>query len=119
MIRCGKKDFSKFPNIPMKKMISQITPKHMLDNKILLKLEKIFNSIEINPNSTYPLSELSVHGSSITQKGHSPPPPKPLESLLVQNVGVGWAMPITSSMLCTSTMGDEVVATCDGIVRCN
>ena len=25
----------------MKQMISQITPKHMLDNKILLKLEKI------------------------------------------------------------------------------
>ena len=44
----------------MKKMISQITPKHMLDSKILLKLERIFNSIEINPNSTYPLSEPSV-----------------------------------------------------------
>ena len=27
-------------NIPMKKMMSQIAPKHMLDNKILLKLEK-------------------------------------------------------------------------------
>ena len=34
---------------------------YMLDNKILLKLEKIVNSIEINPNSTYPLSEPSVH----------------------------------------------------------
>ena len=49
-------------NIPMKKMMSQVTPKHMLENKILLKLEKIFNSIEINSNSTYPLSEPSVHG---------------------------------------------------------
>ena len=47
----------------MKKMTSQITPKHMLDNKILLKLEKIFNSIEIIPNSTYPLSEPSVQCS--------------------------------------------------------
>ena len=47
-------------NIPMKKMMSQITPKHMPDNKILLKLERIFSSIEINPNSTYPLSEPSV-----------------------------------------------------------
>ena len=37
-------------------MMSQITPKRMLDNKILLKLEKNFNSIEINPFSTYPLS---------------------------------------------------------------
>ena len=42
-------------------MTSQITPKHMLDNQILLKLWKIFNSMEINPNSTYPLSEPSVH----------------------------------------------------------
>ena len=33
---------------------------HMLDNKILLKLEKILNSIEINPNITYHLSEPSV-----------------------------------------------------------
>ena len=41
--------------------MSQVTPKHKLENKILLKLEKIFNSIEINPNSTYPLSEPSVH----------------------------------------------------------
>ena len=48
-------------NIPMKKMMSQVTPKHMLENKILLKLEKIFNSIEINSNSTYPFSEPSVH----------------------------------------------------------
>ena len=47
----------------MKKMMSQITSKHMLDNKILLNLEKIFNSIEINPNSTYPLSEPSVHST--------------------------------------------------------
>ena len=35
-------------------MMSQITPKHMLDNQI-------FNSTEINPNSTYPISEPSVH----------------------------------------------------------
>ena len=45
----------------MKKMMSQITSKHMLDNKILLKREKIFNFNEINPKSTYPLSEPSVH----------------------------------------------------------
>ena len=38
-------------------MMSQITPKHMSDNQILLKLKKIFNSTEINPNSIYPLSE--------------------------------------------------------------
>ena len=44
----------------MEKMMSQITPKHILENKILLKLEKIFNSIEIIPNRTYPLSEPSV-----------------------------------------------------------
>ena len=44
----------------MKKMMSQIATKHVLDNKILLKLKKIFNYIEINPNSTYPLSEPSV-----------------------------------------------------------
>ena len=31
----------------MKNMMSQITPKHMLDNQILLKLKKILNSIEI------------------------------------------------------------------------
>ena len=48
------------PNISMKKMMSQITPKHMLNNKILLKLEKILYSIEINPYSAYPLSEPSV-----------------------------------------------------------
>ena len=51
----------------MEKMMIQITPKHMLDNKILLKLEKIFNSIEINPYSTYPLSEPSVSWQSIYQ----------------------------------------------------
>ena len=44
----------------MKKIMSQKAPKHMLDNKILLKLEKIFISIEINTNSTYPLSESSM-----------------------------------------------------------
>ena len=38
-------------------MMSQITSKHILDNQILLKLLKIFNSTEINPNSTYPLSQ--------------------------------------------------------------
>ena len=42
-------------------MMSQTTPKHLLENKILLKLEKKFNSIEVNPNSTDPLSEPSVH----------------------------------------------------------
>ena len=41
-------------------MMSQITPKRMLDNQILLKLYKIFNSIDIKPNSTYPLSEPSA-----------------------------------------------------------
>ena len=33
----------------------------MLDIKNLLNLEKILDSIEINPDSTYPLSEPSVH----------------------------------------------------------
>ena len=56
----------------MKKMISQITPKHMLDSKILLKLERIFNSIEINPNSTYPLSEPSVGGIALLSWKHTP-----------------------------------------------
>ena len=41
-------------------MMSQITPKHILGNQILLKLSKIFNSTEINLNRTYPLSEPSV-----------------------------------------------------------
>ena len=50
-------------------MMSQITPKHMLDNQILLKTVKILNSTEINPNSTYPLSEPSV----------LPPPPPPIK----------------------------------------
>ena len=40
--------------------MGQITPKHILDNQILLKLLKIFNSTEINPNTTYSLSEPSV-----------------------------------------------------------
>ena len=46
--------------------MSQLTPKHMLDKK-KLKLEKIFNSFEINPISTYPLSEPSVHCIHIFQ----------------------------------------------------
>ena len=29
--------------------MSQLTPKHILENQILLKLYKIFNSTEINP----------------------------------------------------------------------
>ena len=49
-----------YNNITLIKMMSQLTPKHMLDKHFLLKLEKIFNTIEINPNSTYPLSEPSV-----------------------------------------------------------
>ena len=41
MMRCGNNDFiATLGNIPMRKMMSQITPKHMLDNKMLLKLEK-------------------------------------------------------------------------------
>ena len=41
-------------------MMSQITPKPMLDNQIGLKHYKKVISIEIHPNSTYPLSEPSV-----------------------------------------------------------
>ena len=40
-------------------MMSQITPKHMLDNQILLKLKNI-QFYGNHPNSTYPLSEPSV-----------------------------------------------------------
>ena len=57
---------------------SIITPKHMLDNKMLLKLEKIFNSIEIIPNSTYPLSEPSVHYREMAWL--------PFQKLLIENM---------------------------------